>query len=127
MRVDYRFPKYPRISPECRDLIQRILVREPDQRLTIQQIQEHPWCARSSTSPLLQSLRGSGNSQPSDCLMTLNRSKRIIISSKLCVQVSEPCKEHSYAQYHGCLCSMRHMFASTGCLQLAKQGVSAHL
>ena len=45
MRVDYRCPKYPRISPECRDLIQRILVREPDQRLTIQQIQEHPWCA----------------------------------------------------------------------------------
>ena len=50
MRVDYRFPKYPRISPECRDLIQRILVREPDQRLTIQQIQAHPWCARHANA-----------------------------------------------------------------------------
>ena len=49
MRVDYRFPKYPRISPECRDLIQRILVREPEHRLTVQQIQEHPWCARLPT------------------------------------------------------------------------------
>ncbi len=45
MRVDYKFPKYPRISPECKDLIQRILVGEPERRLSIREIQEHPWCA----------------------------------------------------------------------------------
>ena len=66
MRVDYRFPKYPRISPECRDLIQRILVREPDQRLTIQQIQEHPWCAR------LLSAFPSGNVTASSLALTMS-------------------------------------------------------
>lgn len=45
MRVDYRIPKYPKISPECRDLLQLILVADPDERLTIEQIQRHPWCA----------------------------------------------------------------------------------
>ncbi len=49
MRVDYRIPKYPRISPECLDLIQRILVGDPDKRLTIQQIQEHPWCGQPTS------------------------------------------------------------------------------
>jgi serine/threonine protein kinase len=48
MRVDFRIPKYPRISPECRDLLMRILVGDPDQRLTIAQIQKHPWCARGA-------------------------------------------------------------------------------
>lgn len=49
MRVDYRIPKYPKISAECKDLIQRILVGDPDQRLTIEQIQRHPWCALTPT------------------------------------------------------------------------------
>lgn len=69
MRVDYRFPKYPRISPECRDLIQRILVREPDQRLTIQQIQEHPWCARLLYSvPIATSLQAQRHKPFPHCL-----------------------------------------------------------
>ena len=45
MRCDYRLPRFPVISPECRDLLQRILVGNPDERLTIDQIQRHPWCA----------------------------------------------------------------------------------
>ena len=43
MRVDYRIPKYPRISSECKDLIQGILVGDPDKRLNIESIQRHPW------------------------------------------------------------------------------------
>ncbi|CAK0781377.1 hypothetical protein CVIRNUC_005358 [Coccomyxa viridis] len=43
MRVDYKIPKYPRISSECRDLIQGILVGDPGQRLDINSIQRHPW------------------------------------------------------------------------------------
>lgn len=42
-RVDYSIPKWPRISPECRDLIVSILVADPTRRLTIPQIQSHPW------------------------------------------------------------------------------------
>lgn len=43
LRVDYHIPKYPRVSSECKDLITRILVADPDKRLTIPQIQRHPW------------------------------------------------------------------------------------
>ena len=42
-RVDYSIPKWPRISAECRDLIVSILVADPTRRLTIPQIQSHPW------------------------------------------------------------------------------------
>ena len=42
-RVEYSIPKWPRISSECRDLITTILVGDPQQRLTIPQIQAHPW------------------------------------------------------------------------------------
>lgn len=55
MRCDYRLPRYPHTSPECRDLLQRILVGNPDERLTIDQIQRHPWCAL--TSPTTQFTR----------------------------------------------------------------------
>ena len=42
-RVDYAIPKWPRISPECRQLLVSILVADPMQRLTVPQIQSHPW------------------------------------------------------------------------------------
>ncbi|KAI7842253.1 hypothetical protein COHA_003894 [Chlorella ohadii] len=39
----FDFPPDVPLSPECKDLIQRILVRNPAQRITLQQIQQHPW------------------------------------------------------------------------------------
>jgi serine/threonine protein kinase len=35
-------PNIP-VSPECRDLLQRLLVADPAQRLSMTQIQQHPW------------------------------------------------------------------------------------
>jgi len=46
LRVDYHIPRSPRVSDECKDLIRRILVADPSQRLTIPQIQEHSWYAK---------------------------------------------------------------------------------
>lgn len=46
LKVDYNIPKYPRVTAECKDLITRILVADPDKRLTIPQIQRHPWYSR---------------------------------------------------------------------------------
>ena len=46
LRCDYHIPKYPRVSSECKDLITRILVVDPDRRLTIPQIQRHPWYSK---------------------------------------------------------------------------------
>lgn len=41
LQVKYDMPKH--ISPECADLLRRILVSDPNKRLTIPQIQDHPW------------------------------------------------------------------------------------
>ena len=39
LRVDYKIPRAPRVSDECKDLLQRVLVADPFKRLTIPQIQ----------------------------------------------------------------------------------------
>lgn len=41
LQVKYDMPKH--ISPECADLLRRILVPDPNKRLTIPEIQDHPW------------------------------------------------------------------------------------
>ena len=41
--VDYFFPETPAISDSARDLMKRILVAHPSERLTLAQVQHHPW------------------------------------------------------------------------------------
>ena len=48
LAVDYAFPTSIPVSPECKDLLAHILVADPAQRYTIEDIQAHPWCARAS-------------------------------------------------------------------------------
>jgi serine/threonine-protein kinase SRK2 len=46
--VDFVFPENATISPQCRDLITRILVANPAQRITIAEIFQHPWVQQAS-------------------------------------------------------------------------------
>ena len=41
--ADYVFPPNPKISEEARDLIQKLLVVDPEERLSSEQILRHPW------------------------------------------------------------------------------------
>lgn len=41
--MDYTFPPNAIVSPECKDLLARILIDNPDKRITVQQILRHPW------------------------------------------------------------------------------------
>lgn len=43
MRVDYEWPEGAVVSPECKDLISRMLVLNPAERLTSSEIQQHPF------------------------------------------------------------------------------------
>ena len=43
LKVDYAFPDAPHVSPECKDLIRRMLVADPAQRLPLAGVQAHPW------------------------------------------------------------------------------------
>lgn len=43
IKADFAFPTDIPVSAECKDLISKILVVDPEKRLTVQQIQQHPW------------------------------------------------------------------------------------
>ena len=43
IKVDYCFPSDVPVSAECRDLLSHILVADPRRRVSIQDIQRHPW------------------------------------------------------------------------------------
>lgn len=48
-KVDLRFPDY--ISPEAKDLITKLLQRNPENRLPLDQVAEHPWILKYATIP----------------------------------------------------------------------------
>ncbi|KAL6593718.1 hypothetical protein ACP70R_048619 [Stipagrostis hirtigluma subsp. patula] len=43
LSVQYSIPDYVRVSMECRHLLSRIFVGNPEQRITIPEIKNHPW------------------------------------------------------------------------------------
>uniref|UniRef100_A0A2P2KKR0 non-specific serine/threonine protein kinase n=1 Tax=Rhizophora mucronata TaxID=61149 RepID=A0A2P2KKR0_RHIMU len=43
LSVEYSIPDYVRISKECKHLLFRIFVAEPEKRITIPEIEKHPW------------------------------------------------------------------------------------
>lgn len=48
MKIDLMFPSSPRVSPEAKDLISRLLVRDSSKRLSLQKIIEHPWIVENA-------------------------------------------------------------------------------
>lgn len=43
LAVKYSIPPALKISPECQDLLSRIFVANPAERITLTQIKQHPW------------------------------------------------------------------------------------
>jgi serine/threonine-protein kinase SRK2 len=52
-KVEYYFPQNIQVTRECTDLLVRILVGDPGQRLTIPQIRCHPWFLQNLPRELL--------------------------------------------------------------------------
>lgn len=50
IQVDLHFPET--MSTESKDLISKLLVREPEQRLPLESVASHPWIARNCIPPL---------------------------------------------------------------------------
>ena len=46
----YEFPAHKPISSECKDLLSKIFVADPGQRITVQGITRHPWFRRGTPS-----------------------------------------------------------------------------
>ncbi|XP_075653215.1 serine/threonine-protein kinase SAPK2 [Castanea sativa] len=47
LSVHYSIPDYVRISLECRHLLSRIFVANPEKRITIPEIKKHPWLLKN--------------------------------------------------------------------------------
>ena len=61
MAVKYAFPTGAEISESCRDLLSRIFVGQPQQRITVQGIKAHPWFLQALPNELaLNSYEGYG-------------------------------------------------------------------
>lgn len=45
-RVDLRFPPQPEVSDGAKDLVRRLLVKEPNARMPLKDIPKHPWVVR---------------------------------------------------------------------------------
>lgn len=62
-------PRLPRpapllqLSPECKDLLNKIFVIDAKKRISIEQIEKHPWCAAPSA------LGGRGMHAPAGCIL----------------------------------------------------------
>jgi serine/threonine protein kinase len=49
LTANYAIP--PHVSPKCRDLIQRMLVKDPSQRLSLERVLAHPWMGCAQKCP----------------------------------------------------------------------------
>ena len=60
MAVKYAIPPQLPISPECVDLIARIFVANPVQRITLPEIRQHPWFLKNLPKELEVGRLGGG-------------------------------------------------------------------
>jgi serine/threonine-protein kinase SRK2 len=52
LQVQYKIPSQLRISPECVDLLSRIFVANPQQRINLEGIKQHPWFLKNLPAEL---------------------------------------------------------------------------
>lgn len=53
LSVHYSVPDYVRVSADCKHLLSRIFVANPDKRITISEIQKHPWFLKDLPGELI--------------------------------------------------------------------------
>ncbi|XP_039023325.1 serine/threonine-protein kinase SAPK2-like isoform X2 [Hibiscus syriacus] len=54
LSVHYSFPDYVRVSVECKHLLSRIFVVNPEKRITIPEIRSHPWFLKNLPVELME-------------------------------------------------------------------------
>ncbi|XP_057807149.1 serine/threonine-protein kinase SAPK2-like [Salvia miltiorrhiza] len=59
LSVHYSIPDYVRVSKECRHLLSRIFVADPNKRITISEMKKHPWFCKNLAMELMEGERGS--------------------------------------------------------------------
>ncbi|KAF8411425.1 hypothetical protein HHK36_003974 [Tetracentron sinense] len=59
LNVHYSIPNYVRVSMDCRHLLSRIFVANPEKRITIPEIKNHPWFLKNLPIELMEGEEGS--------------------------------------------------------------------
>lgn len=57
LSANYSIPDYVRISQECKHLLSRIFVANPEKRITIEEIKKHPWLVKNLPKGQEESLK----------------------------------------------------------------------
>ncbi|KAK8587627.1 hypothetical protein V6N13_086608 [Hibiscus sabdariffa] len=55
LSVHYSIPDYVRVSKECKHLLSRIFVADPEKRITIPEIKQHPWFLKNMPKEFMES------------------------------------------------------------------------
>ncbi|KAL5705162.1 non-specific serine/threonine protein kinase [Ranunculus cassubicifolius] len=58
LSVNYSIPDYVRVSMECKHLLSRIFVANPEKRITISEIKNHPWFLHNLPIDLIEGVDG---------------------------------------------------------------------
>ncbi|XP_020582373.1 serine/threonine-protein kinase SAPK2-like [Phalaenopsis equestris] len=76
LSVQYSIPDYVRISAHCRHLLSRIFVADPEKRITMEEIKEHPWFLKNLPLELAdgykENLKNTDMDSPSQSIEEIN-------------------------------------------------------
>ncbi|XP_050205383.1 serine/threonine-protein kinase SAPK1 [Mercurialis annua] len=68
LSVHYSIPDYVRVSTECRHLLSRIFVANPEKRITIPEIKKHPWFLKNLSEESMEEDEKNGNEEESQSI-----------------------------------------------------------
>lgn len=85
LRVDYRFPPNIRVSEDLLDFLSKILVRDPERRITIGEIQNHRWYCKNLPPGVRE--MNANLVVPHEGLQSLNEIEKIVQEATICPDV----------------------------------------
>jgi serine/threonine-protein kinase SRK2 len=83
MGAQYAVPDYVHISPECRDLLSRIFVVEPNLRITIPQIKSHPWFLKNLPIDIMDDDGSVSYEEPDQPMQNMNDIMQILAEATI--------------------------------------------
>ncbi|TQD75022.1 hypothetical protein C1H46_039441 [Malus baccata] len=119
--VQYSIPDYVHISPECRHLISRIFVAEPEKRITIPVIRNHEWFLKNLPADLMvENTMNNQFEEPDQPMQSLDEIMQIIAeatipaagANRACFgsSVFEPSSTSSMAVQRECITEEQYYF-----------------
>jgi len=95
--VQYTIPDYVHVSAECRHLLSRIFVADPDKRITIPEIRNHEWFLKNLPADLVDAADTISNESddPDQPTQSIDETMRIIAEARI------PAPGSGLGQYFG--------------------------